>query len=332
MFFFFKQKTAYEMRISDWSSDVCSSDLDEIAEHVNFVERLTEAFPALAGTASSTTPNLPEAPKLRSLILLGGKAAPGFVNQASFDAGALTIGEDVIHRARVGVRVRDTAMILYTSGTSANPKGCLLSHEAVVREASNLGRNRWEFDENDRIWSPMPSFHIAALLAALAALEVGGSFYGQPHFEPGSSLRQLEEVKATMLFLPFVTFHQAMIGHPDFDKTDMSSVKLMNSCFAFMPDSVGSTYRAKLPQTLQCGTFGMTEATGIVATGGYAMDPELGFTKLGFPLTGVEVRIVDLETGKDLPTGERGEVLIRGYTCLTAIIVTRKRQIGRAHV
>src|SRR3546814_6508622 len=43
------------------------------------------------------------------------------------------------------------------------------------------------------------------------------------------------------------------------------------------------------------------------------MDPELGFTKLGFPLTGVEVRIVDLETGKDLPTGERGEVLIRGY-------------------
>src|SRR3546814_11091797 len=123
--FFFKQKTAYEMRISDWSSDVCSSDL---------------------------------------------KAAPGFVNQASFDAGALTIGEDVIHRARVGVRVRDTAMILYTSGTSANPKGCLLSHEAVVREASNLGRNRWEFDENDRNWSPMPLFHIAALLAALAAL------------------------------------------------------------------------------------------------------------------------------------------------------------------
>src|SRR3546814_15426643 len=126
-FFFFKQKTAYEMRISDWSSDVCSSDLtivtnDEIAEHVNFVERLTEAFPALAGTTSSTTPNLPEAPKLRSLILLGGKAAPGFVNQASFDAGALTIGEDVIHRARVGVRVRDTAMILYTSGTRSEER------------------------------------------------------------------------------------------------------------------------------------------------------------------------------------------------------------------
>src|SRR3546814_2378952 len=97
-------------------------------------------------------------------------------------------------------------MILYTSGISANPKGCLLSHEAVVREASNLGRNRWEVDENDRIWSPMPLFHIDALLAALAALEVGGSFYGQPHFEPGSSLRQIEEVKATMLFLPFVTF------------------------------------------------------------------------------------------------------------------------------
>jgi fatty-acyl-CoA synthase/long-chain acyl-CoA synthetase len=63
---------------------------------------------------------------------------------------------------------------------------------------------------------------------------------------------------------------------------------------------------------LQVGTFGMTEATGIVTTGGYEMDPEMGFQRLGHPLAGIEVRIVD-DQGRDLPTGERGEVLIRGY-------------------
>src|SRR3546814_10246314 len=97
-------------------------------------------------------------------------------------------------------------MILYTSGTSANPKGCLLSHEAVVREASNLGRNRWEFDENDRIWSPMPLFHIAALLAALAALEVGGSFYGQPHFEPGSRSEEHTSELQSLMRISYAVF------------------------------------------------------------------------------------------------------------------------------
>jgi acyl-CoA synthetase (AMP-forming)/AMP-acid ligase II len=109
-----------------------------------------------------------------------------------------------------------------------------------------------------------------------------------------------------------VTFHQAMIAHPHWDKADMSSVRLQNSCFAFMPASVGDAYRKKAPDMLQVGTFGMTEASGIVTTGGYDMDPEMGFARLGTPLLGIEVRIVDAG-GNDLPAGERGEVLIRGY-------------------
>ena len=162
----------------------------------------------------------------------------------------------------------------------------------------------------------MPLFHIAAMLAMIGAVEAGGTFIGQPHFEPGESLRQIEAERATMLFLPFVTFHQAMIAHPDWARTDMGSVRLMNSCFSQMPQAVGDAYRAKMPQALQVGTFGMTEASGIVSTGGYDMEPELGFRTLGYPLAGVAVRIVDLETGADLAPGERGEVLVKGYNLL----------------
>jgi fatty-acyl-CoA synthase/long-chain acyl-CoA synthetase len=284
---------------------------DEHSEHVNHVQRLQDAFPGLAAGPAGL--NLPGARRLRHIVLLGERRVPGFVDQARFLAAAATVSAATIHHERLCVRLRDTCMILYTSGTSANPKGCVLSHEAVVREAANLGRNRWRFDQNDRVWSPMPLFHIAALLALLSVLDAGGTFYGQPHFDAGESLQQIERERVTMLFLPFVTFHQAMMAHPDFAATDMSSVRLMNSCFAFMPASVGQTYRAKVPHTLQCGTFGMTEATGIVTTGGYDMDRELGFTRLGFPLAGIEVRIVDRETGEDLPIGEVGEVLIRGY-------------------
>ena len=289
----------------------CESD-----EHVDFVARLTEAFPQLTQCADPLHLTLADAPKLKRLILHGGKQAPGFIDQVGFDRAAESCSEGAVHEARLAVRLRDTCMILYTSGTSANPKGCLLSNEAICREASNLARNRWAFTSDERVWSPMPLFHIAAMLAMLGAIEVGGTFIGQPHFEPGESLRQIAAERVTMIFLPFVTFHQAMIAHPNWDKTDMASVRLMNGCFSQMPKSVGDAYRAKMPNALQVGTFGMSEASGVVSTGGYDMDPELGFLTLGYPLRGISVRIVSPETGEEVAVGERGEVWIRGYNML----------------
>lgn len=286
---------------------------DLVSEHVDFGARLIEAFPDLPSAGDPTALKLASAPLLTCIIMLGGRSAPGFVDQATFDSAIEQVSEAEIHATRLGVRVRDTAMILYTSGTSANPKGCLLSHEAVTREAQNLARYRWSFQSDERAWSPLPLFHIAAMLCMLGAIDVGGTFIGQPHFDAGESLKQIEEERVTMMFLPFVTFHQAMIAHPDWATTDMSSVRLQNSCFAFMPERVGQTYREKAPNMLQVGTMGMTEATGIVTTGGYAMDPEMGFKKLGYPLAGIEMKIVDPETGEEKGVDERGEILIRGY-------------------
>jgi acyl-CoA synthetase (AMP-forming)/AMP-acid ligase II len=288
----------------------------EASDFVDFSLRIHEAFPSLQNCTDPHGVALEEAPLLRRLILHGGRSSPGFVDQEAFDQAAAQVDEVQVHERRLAVRLRDTCMILYTSGTSANPKGCLLSHEAVSREASNLARNRWVFTRDERVWSPMPLFHIAAMLAMLGAIDVGGTFIGQPHFDAGESLRQIEAERATMMFLPFVTFHQAMIAHPDWQTADMSSIRLTNTCFSQMPKSVRDAYRAKLPNALHVGTFGMSEATGIVSTGGFDMDPEMGFQALGYPLKGIAVRIVDIESGRDLPPGQRGEVWIKGYNVL----------------
>jgi fatty-acyl-CoA synthase len=306
-------EVAYVAENADLAAIVTNSESDDF---VDFVARLTEAFPSLAKCSDPLALSVPGAPKLRRLILLGGKQAAGFINQNGFDAAAIPVSEENVHNIRLGVRLRDPCMILYTSGTSANPKGCVISHEAICREASNLARNRWAFTAEERVWSPMPLFHIAAMLAMIGAVDVGGTFIGQPHFDAGESLRQIEAEKASMLFLPFVTFHQAMIAHPDWEKTNMGSVKLMNSCFSQMPKEVGDAFRAKMPNTLQVGTYGMTEGSGIVTTGGYDMDPELGFQALGYPMAGVQICIADLENGAEVPTGERGEIWIKGYSLL----------------
>ena len=304
---------AYVTENADLVAIVTNSEADEF---VNFVARLGEAFPEIADCTDPQKLAVTAAPKLRQLILLGGGQSTGFIEQNALDNAARYIGDDAVHAARLAVRLRDTCMILYTSGTSANPKGCLLSHEAICRETRNLARHRWAFTSDERVWSPMPLFHIAAMLSMLGAIEVGGTFIGQAHFDAGESLRQIDTEKASMVFLPFVTFHQAMIAHPDWTKTDMRSVRLMNSCFSQMPKEVGAAYRQKMPDALQVGTYGMTEGSGIVTTGGYAMDPEMGFNALGYPMTGVSVRIVDLETGQDAPTDCHGEIWIKGYNLL----------------
>jgi fatty-acyl-CoA synthase len=301
---------AYVVQNADLSAIVTD---DTVSEFVNFTGGLVNALPGLADAADPRHLKLDAAPLLKRIIALGGSKVPGFVDQSVFDEAAASVTETEVHNRRLRVRVRSTAMILYTSGTSSNPKGCLLSHEAVVREATNLTANRWAFTADERAWSPLPLFHIAALLCLLGAVNSGGTFIGQPHFDAGESLRQIEAEKVTMMFLPFVTFHQAMIAHPNWAKADMSSVRLQNSCFAFMPDRVGQAYREKAPNMLQVGTMGMTEATGIVTTGGYDMDPEMGFRKLGYPLTGIELKICDLETGEEKGVDERGEIVIRGY-------------------
>lgn len=280
---------------------------------VSLVDLVKNAFPTLSTANTPDSLAIETAPRLRSVVLFGGPAADGMIDEATFSAAGARIEEDFVHRRRVSVRIRDIAMILYTSGTSANPKGCMLTHEAINREAANLGRNRWRFGPDDRIWSPMPLFHVAAMLAMLSSVDVGATFFGQPHFDAGLSLKQVEEERITMMFLPFVTFHQAMIAHPDFERTDFSSVRLMNSCFAFMPASVGDAYRRRAPDMLQVGTIGMTEAAGIITTGGHDMDPEMGFSRLGYPLSGVDVRFVDPESGDEVPVGQRGEIWVRGY-------------------
>lgn len=285
-----------------------------VADGLDFSQRLLDALPELAEASDAMRLDIPRTPNLRNIALLGTEAAPGCIGTAGFRAMAETTDPRDVHAARVTARVRDVGLILYTSGTSSHPKGCMISHEAIVRNSRNLARERWQYGPEERVWSPLPLFHVAALLGLLSSADVGGTFIGHERFDPGDSLRTIAAERATMLFLPFVTFLQAIRDHPDFARTDFSSVRLMNSCFAAMPAAVGRAYAVAMPGTIQVGTFGMTEGCGIATTGGPDMDPALGYTRLGYPMPGVAIRIADRETGVPLPLGDKGEILVRGYS------------------
>ena len=287
---------------------------DAVAEQVNFIERLNAALPGLQASADVRQLSLAGAPRLRNLVLMGRSQAPGFISQRDFEAGAAGVDELEVHRTRLRVRVRDVGMMLYTSGTTANPKGCLITHEAQVRNSIALGRHRYRLTAADKLWSPLPMFHIASVLPMLAIFDVGGTYLTMGYFDPGVALKMLAHYRVTATYPSFVTIMQGLVYHPDFPKTDLSRIKLMNSNFAVQPPGVAAPIMKAMPNALQVGSFGMTEAAGTVCTGSWDETESLRISRLGKPLPGLEVRIVDPESGADVPTGIRGEVLVRGYS------------------
>ncbi len=289
---------------------------DAVAEQVSFVERLSAALPDLKSQTDARALSLSRTPKLRNVILMGASMVPGFVPERDFDAAAESVPERNVHVSRLGVRVRDVGLMLYTSGTTANPKGCLISHEAQVRNSIALGRHRYQLTHADRLWSPLPMFHIAAVLPMLAIFDVGGTYLTMSYFDAGVALQMLERHEVTATYPSFVTIMQGLIYHPNFAATDLKRVKLMNSNLAVQPPAVAESIMRAMPQALQVGSFGMTEAAGTVCTGSPDEPEFLRITRLGKPLPGLELRIINPESGHDVQTGLRGEVLVRGYSIL----------------
>jgi fatty-acyl-CoA synthase len=284
---------------------------DKIAEAVNFVERLHLAFPELA-VAEAGRLELEDAPRLRNVVLYGSSRAAGMLTDQEFRERSSDGDLERLHLNRLQIRLGSTALILYTSGTTANPKGCMISHEAIVRNGAALA-DRYELTAEDSFWSPLPMFHIAAILPLAAIFNVVGTYVTTGYFRAGEALRMMEQEQVTATYPCFWTIMSDLVDHPDFDKTDLSRVTLMNANFAVQPPEIGSKMKKALPNAVFVGTFGMTETAGTVTTSRLDATETQRFKRLGTPLSGIEVKAVDPETGEEVPTGERGEAWIRGY-------------------
>ncbi|NIJ33266.1 AMP-binding protein [Sphingomonas oligoaromativorans] len=286
----------------------------KVADQLNFAERLGAAFPAL-GKADPQALHLDAAPMLRRIICLDPPCQPFMISR---DA-ALAMGEGIADAdldARIdAVDPEDIAFILYTSGTTANPKGALISHRGIIGNSRNLGV-RYRVTAEDKVWSPLPIFHIAGILPLTMVLDAGGAYLTVPHFDAGTALAMLGREGATVAYPSFVTIMQDLITHPSFPTTDLSKLRLMNSNFAVQPAWIREAMTRAMPHTVQVGTYGLTEGAGTICTSHIDDSFELRTGRLGVPLAEWEVRIVDIETGRDCAPGERGEIVARGPNML----------------
>lgn len=282
-----------------------------VADSLDFGERLSAALPSLAGAQDAQHLALAEAPLLRTIVCLDGPCAPNLVSGSDALARGEVIADTDLDARLEAVEPADIAFILYTSGTTANPKGALISHRAQIGNSRALGV-RYEITAEDKVWSPLPIFHIAGILPMTMILDVGGAYMTVSHFDAGVALAMLGREGATIAYPSFVTIMQDLISHPTFHTTDLARLRVMNSNFGVQPAWIRDAVCAAMPHTIQVGTYGLTEGAGTVTTSRLGDDWSLRTGRCGVPLDGWEVRILHVETGAEMPLGERGEIVIRG--------------------
>lgn len=266
---------------------------------------ITAALPSLSGQ-SGTPLDCPEAPALRSILVVGGPARAPFVGHQ--DAAPVAT-EPVTEPAD---EPGDVALLMYTSGTSSTPKGCLLSHRGLLAQAAALVDERYLLDSTCVVWSPLPLFHIAGIVTMLAALGAGSTYCHSGSFEPGQALRVLGEERVTHALAAFETIWMRLFDHPDYRRTDLSALRV-----ALSANGVEQlqALAARLPERVALvANYGSTEACGHVSMGRVDEPAEVRMAAGGLPMPGTQVRILDPVTRAPVTPGTMGEIEFRGMS------------------
>jgi long-chain acyl-CoA synthetase len=203
----------------------------------------------------------------------------------------------------------DVAVILYTGGTTGTPKGAMLTHRNLVVNTAQFAE--WyalEFGQETCI-GVLPMFHSGGMSGAMnVPLYAGATLLVLSRFRPAAVARAVERYRATRLFgVP--TMFIALLNHETSRRADYVSLRACRTNAAPLPPSVKTAFDDLVGREVLVEGYGMTETSPLTHANPIHR-PKPG--SIGLPITDTDAKIVDLETGKDLPPGEVGELVIRG--------------------
>jgi long-chain acyl-CoA synthetase len=205
----------------------------------------------------------------------------------------------------------DTAVILYTSGTTGTPKGAELSHANLARNVEAFS-GFTEIDESDVVLGALPLFHSFGQTCGMnAAVRAGACLTLIPRFDPGKALEIIDRDRVTV-FEGVPTMYAAMLNHPDRDRYDTSCLKLCASGGSAMPVEVMKAFEDAFDCKILEG-YGLSETSPVASFNHPDRERKPG--SIGTPIEGVEMKVVD-DDGNEVPQGEPGEIVIRGHNVM----------------
>ncbi|MFI9045872.1 FadD3 family acyl-CoA ligase [Streptomyces sp. NPDC053427] len=205
----------------------------------------------------------------------------------------------------------DLADILFTSGTTGRPKGVMTTHGQTLRVFAAWSR-LVTLRQGDRYLLVNPFFHTFGYKAGvLACLLRGVTMLPEPVYDTDRILRRMAAESVSVLMGPPTVFH-GLIHHPERDRHRLTALRLAGTGAATVPTELVQEIRDVLGAPDVFTAYGLTESAGVVTVCPTDADAWTLAHTVGLPLPGTELRIVD-PAGEPVPTGEPGEVVVRGY-------------------
>ncbi len=311
--------TAYKVHEAEYllrQSDTHTLVMIEGALDSDYAGIINELCPELKDNKPGEPLHCKKLPFLRNVIT-DGFSMPGALtfDEAFERAGRVPL--DVIKRMADDVHPDDVCNMQYTSGTTGFPKGVMLTHRNVVNDGKSIG-DRMGLSTADRMMIQVPMFHcFGMVLSMTASMTHGSTMCPMPYFSAKASLSCITQERITC-FNGVPTMFIAMFNHPDYRKTDFSHMRTGIMAGSGCPPELMK--RAAQPDEMNMtgivSVYGQTESSPGSTQSTWTDPLDLRTETVGYAFPYIECKIIDPETGEEVPDGTIGEFCSRGYNTM----------------
>jgi len=280
--------------------------VDTFLDKIDFVGMLAEVEPAINTALPGS--NLP---LLQHLVVFGQRVPVAGLSEAEFLELGTEIQPAEVAAARAQVVPEDTLLIQFTSGTTAFPKGVMLSHASMLGVAKCVAV-RMGVNPQDRYFSPRPFYHVAgSTMSLLVALVHGATLVTAATFDPAQALSIMEREQCT-LTSGNDTMFLMMLAEPGFNAHHLS---LRGGWAAASPQILHDVVE-KMGAKEICNAYGLSEASPNLVFSDYREPMDLRLNGSMTTHEGLEIKICDPSNGQTLPSGHPGEICARGWSLM----------------
>lgn len=278
--------------------------------NIDYISILKELCPEI-DKASKGNLICEKLPELKQIILVSDKEVPALLNLSEVSKTDTVYGNDkILDDIKKSVKPSDIVNIQYTSGTTGQPKGAMLTHHMLL--GARAITQILKLTEEDRLVLPLPFFHCFANMNGLLPFMMkGASVVLMDVFDPEEELRLIEKYRCTVIYgVP--TMYTMMLDHPKFDSFNLSSLRTGNLGGSPPPIKLVKDIIYKMGIGELTANYGMTENSCSICATRIGDAPEVIARTVGKPFPLVEAKVVDVKTREPLPAGKSGLVYVRG--------------------
>lgn len=308
--------TAYKIHEAEYllrQSDTHTLVMIDGCKDSNYVQIINEICPELK-TCKPGQLNAKRLPYLKNIISVESKMDGCFTwDEAVSKAESVSYSE--VEKVRRSIDKHDICNMQYTSGTTGFPKGVMLTHYNVVNNGKSIG-DCMDLSTADKIMIQVPMFHcFGMVLAMTASITHAVTMCPISSFSPRKGLKCINEEQITCVHgVP--TMFIAMLSHENFASTDFSHMRTGIMAGSPCPIKTMQEVIEKMHMPEICITYGQTEASPAITMSKTTDSIDIRVNTVGKAIYGVESKIVDPETYKDLPDNVDGELVARGYNIM----------------